>query len=281
MSDIAIEVNDISKYVPEKPGRFSVFSQHSDNSNRKRILDSISLNVKAGEIFGLIGLNGAGKTSLIKLILDLEAMEPVKGREERRKNGKAAQSRSNDSYIKIFGHDNQKITAKSYCGYLPEKLKISPQLTAMDYIKITAKAYGVSYRKERVQELAQRLDIQYEQLSQRLGKYSKGMMQKVGLIALLAVDSKILILDEPMSGLDVFARAKLRDILINCRDEGKTIFLSSHILSDVELLCDNILIIHQGQNMFFGSPAELREQHYAKSGNTNISFEECFLQKVS
>jgi len=204
-----------------------------------RRLSAVSLKIAAGEYFGLVGMNGAGKTSLIKCILDFCAPE--------------------EGEITIFGQPATKVVARAPAAYLPERFQAAAHLRGEQFLKRMMQLYQVPYRQEEALELFDILSLAPGALTLPLGKHSKGMAQKIGLVACLLSGRELLILDEPMSGLDPYARVKLKTLLQARRQtltRRPTLILSSHMLVDVEALCDRIAILHQGELQFVGSPAE-------------------------
>ncbi|MDP2205202.1 MAG: ABC transporter ATP-binding protein [Alphaproteobacteria bacterium] len=204
------------------------------------VIEGISFDVQAGETFGLIGLNGAGKTTLIKIILGL--MDSAAGK------------------VEVFGRQTLDPEAKARTAYLPEKFEPPPFLSGLEFVKFSLDLYGRSYSKEAVLEAADRVALLRHALPRRVNTYSKGMRQKTGLIGTWMTECPLLILDEPMSGLDPRARVLVKDEIMKCRSRGMTVFLSSHILSDMDELCDRIAVLHDGAIQFVGTPAALREQ---------------------
>lgn len=202
-----------------------------------QVLHDISLDVKSGETFGLIGLNGAGKTTLIKIILGLK--DQISGD------------------ITVAGHKAGSDDAKKQLAYLPERFDPAWFLTAYEFIKFTLSLYKRKMDKAAADTLAEKLGLKVSYLSKKAQTYSKGMRQKLGLMSTFMTDSPLLILDEPMSGLDPLARAQVKGLVAEARAQGRTTFLSSHILSDMEELCDRIAILHGGRILFIGKPADL------------------------
>lgn len=205
------------------------------------VLSDASLTLQPGEIFGLIGVNGAGKTTLIKIILDLITRD------------------SGD--VNVFSHASTTLEARRYLSYLPEKFQPSRYLRGVEYLKLSLSYYGKKLDLERARSGAAKLDLNPDVLSAKVGSYSKGMGQKLGLLGAFMVDAPLLILDEPMSGLDPGARIKLKHMLLHTKQEGRTVFFSSHILSDIDEICDRIGVIHQGRLFYVGSPAEFKSRY--------------------
>jgi ABC-2 type transport system ATP-binding protein len=199
------------------------------------ILDGINLSLKNNEIFGLIGLNGIGKTTLIKIILDLLD--------------------ANDGTVEIFGKNSTLTESRKNLAYLPEKFQPSPFLKGREFLNIFCKQEkNEKLNLEKVYYLADLLALDRNVLDLRISKYSKGMIQKLGLVGTFLNEAKLVILDEPMSGLDPKARICLKDLLKECKNNGKTIFFSSHILADIDEICDRIGILHNKKICFTGQP---------------------------
>lgn len=202
------------------------------------VLDGISFDLKPGEIFGLVGLNGAGKTTLIKILLDL--------------------AEANSGRASIFGEPCNTVKARERISYLPEKFSPSRYLKGDEYLSLALSYYGKKLDKDAARQLARDLDLNPDVLSRKVGGYSKGMGQKLGLIGAFMVDQPFMILDEPMSGLDPRARIALKEVMLRARKEGKTLFFSSHILSDIDEICDRIGIIHNSKLVYLGTAAEFK-----------------------
>lgn len=205
------------------------------------VLQSLDLEVRAGECLALVGLNGAGKTSLIKCLLDFLPAD--------------------SGSIEIFGQPHHLPASRQPLGFLPEQFLPPYYLTGGEFIRYLLQLQGLRYDASRVAAMLAALDLAPAALSQTVRQYSKGMTQKLGLAACLLGDKRLYVLDEPMSGLDPRAHALLRQQLARLRDAGATLFLTSHNLADVELLCDRLAILHAGQIRFIGTPAECRQQY--------------------
>ncbi len=218
------------------------------------IIENISFDVKKGETFGLIGLNGVGKTTLIKTILGL--IEASQGS------------------VSLFGKETLEADSKSMIAYLPEKFEPPFFLSGMEFVKFSLDLYKRPFSEQAVLEAADRVSLSREALRRRVNTYSKGMRQKVGLMGTWLTGCPLLILDEPMSGLDPRARVLVKDEIVACRNQGMTVFLSTHILSDMDELCDRIGVIHDKSLRFLGKPAELREK------TKNDSLERAFLKII-
>ncbi len=207
---------------------------------KTRVIHGISLDIAEGETFGLIGLNGAGKTTLIKSILGLRDV--------------------NAGNIHIFGHERADAQSRRNYAYLPERFDPPWFLSGIEFIKFSMNLYGLSFADDVARQAAVRLALDPAALDRRVQTYSKGMRQKLGLIATVMTGCGLFILDEPMSGLDPRARAAVKDMLLENKAQGRTIFLSSHILSDMDEICDRVGVLHEGYLRYLGPPAGLKAQ---------------------
>jgi len=201
---------------------------------KKRILDGISFRVREREIFGFIGPNGAGKTTTLKILMGL--------------------IRATSGEASILGHDVSEISFRRQIGFLPEQPYFYDYLTGREILRFYAKLSGVAQarRERRVAQLLELVGLA-ESGDTRLRSYSKGMLQRIGVAQALVHDPQVVFLDEPMSGLDPVGRKEVRDIILRLRDEGKTIFMNTHILSDVEMVCDRVAIIASGRIRYEGA----------------------------
>jgi ABC-2 type transport system ATP-binding protein len=195
---------------------------------KREILKGVSLSVAAGEIFGYLGPNGAGKTTTLKCVLGL--IFPDRGK------------------IEVFGHSSFSTKGKERLGYLPENPYFYDYLTAAEFLDFYAQLFGLK-RKDKEDKIATLLRlVGMEKVRDlQLRKFSRGMLQRVGLAQALINDPALLFLDEPLGGLDPLGRRELRDIIVRLKQEGKTIFLCSHILQDIEMICDRVAIIVGGR----------------------------------
>ncbi len=205
-----------------------------------KVIQGLGLEVSHGQTFGLIGLNGAGKTTLIKAILGLREC--------------------NKGTITIEGKDRHHPDSKKLIAYLPERFEPPWFLTGIEFLKFTTNLYGVSHDQDKVFAASERLALDPHVLKNRVQTYSKGMRQKLGLLATLLTECPLLILDEPMSGLDPQARTMVKGMLQEVRAAGRTIFLSSHILADMNEICDRVSVLSAGQLIFTGTPEELKKE---------------------
>jgi ABC-2 type transport system ATP-binding protein len=205
-----------------------------------RALDDLSLSIDEGQIFGFLGANGAGKTTTLKLLMRL--IFPTSGS------------------ARILGHDIHDVRMHRRIGYLPENPYFYDYLTARELVEYCAELFGLTApeRRKRAADLLARVKLDEKRWDTQLRKFSKGMLQRVGLAQSLVNDPEIVFLDEPMSGLDPVGRREVRDLIASLRDEGKTVFMCSHILSDIEVLCDRVAILKRGRLAQAGYLDELR-----------------------
>jgi ABC-2 type transport system ATP-binding protein len=203
-----------------------------------RALDRLSLQVESGEVFGFLGPNGAGKTTTLKLLMQL--IFPSAGRAE------------------ILGRPVGDVAVRQRIGYLPENPYFYDYLTAEELLSYFASLFGFSAadRKARVARLLDQVGIAAERRLQ-LRKFSKGMLQRVGIAQALINDPEVVFLDEPMSGLDPLGRREVRALILRLRDEGRTVFFSSHILADAEALCSRVAILAGGRLTATGALSEM------------------------
>jgi ABC-2 type transport system ATP-binding protein len=216
-----------------------------------RALDGLSLTVEGGEIFGFLGANGAGKTTTLKLLMRL--IYPTAGR------------------ARILGRDINDVDVHARIGYLPENPYFYDYLTARELLEYFAELFGYDYkeRRQRAIDLLTRVRLDEKSWDKQLRKFSKGMLQRVGLAQAIINDPEIIFLDEPMSGLDPVGRREVRDLISSLRARGKTVFMCSHILSDIEVLCDRVAIMRRGRLAETGRLEELR-QRAGESGRVEI-----------
>jgi ABC-2 type transport system ATP-binding protein len=204
----------------------------------KRALSPLNLTVEEGEIFGFLGPNGAGKTTTLKLLMGL--VFPTSGT------------------ARILGMDLDDRRMKAQIGFLPERPYFYDHLTARELLHYYGQLSGVpaKQRGRRVDEVLRLVGVP-EAGNLQLRKFSKGMLQRVGIAQAILHDPRIVFFDEPMSGLDPMGRREVRDLMEQLKSQGKTVFFSTHILSDAEALCDRVAIMHLGQLRRVGAVAEL------------------------
>ncbi len=209
----------------------------------RTVLDGVTLDVSAGECFGLVGINGAGKTTLLKCLLDF--------------------ARADAGTLTLFGCSSLKPVARSQLAFLPERFVPPYYLTGADFLDYMGQLHGVVRDAGQRQQLLKAVDLDAVALERPVRQLSKGMAQKLGLLACLQSGKPLLVLDEPMSGLDPKARASVKHHLLELRDRGRTLFFSTHLLHDAEVLCDRLAILHGGAVAFVGSPAQCCERYSA------------------
>jgi ABC-2 type transport system ATP-binding protein len=204
----------------------------------KRALHPLQLTVEDGEIFGFLGPNGAGKTTTLKLLMGL--VFPTAGS------------------ARILGRDWTDPSVKAQIGFLPEQPYFYDYLTAHELLEYYGQLSGVpaKQRKQRVEQVLEQVGL-HDVQGVQLRKFSKGMLQRVGIGQAILHDPKLVFFDEPMSGLDPMGRREVRDLMEQLKHEGKTVFFSTHILSDAEALCDRVAIIHKGELRGVGAVEDL------------------------
>jgi len=235
MSDSVVVVSDLKKTF-RKP-----FS-----GKKVEAVRGVSFEVARGEVFGFVGPNGAGKTTSIKMLTGL--IFPTGGR------------------ATIFGETVPSPRAMTRVGFLPENPYVYPYLTPREFVALCGRLSGLSRAKlgKRVEEVIARVGMT-EAIDRPVRALSKGMTQRVGLASALVHDPDLLILDEPMSGLDPVGRKDVRDLILEERARGKTVFFSTHILSDVETLCDRVCILRKGSVVVSGKLQELLKSEHART----------------
>ncbi|MEK7723252.1 MAG: ABC transporter ATP-binding protein [Acidobacteriota bacterium] len=194
-----------------------------------RALDGLTLNVESGQIFGFLGGNGAGKTTTIKILMSL--IFPSAGS------------------AKILGQDISDVKMRARIGYCPENPYFYDYLTARELMMYFSELFGLdkAKSKQKTEELLTKVGLEEASWNKQLRKFSKGMLQRTGLAQSLINDPEIVFLDEPMSGLDPIGRREIRELIAELREKGTTVFMSTHILSDIEALCDNVAILRKGK----------------------------------
>jgi ABC-2 type transport system ATP-binding protein len=216
-SDVIIETRSLTKVYRDFWGREKV-----------RALKALDLEVRRGEIFGLLGPNGSGKTTTIKLILGL--LFPTNGR------------------ALVFGRDATDVSKNERIGYLPEESYLYRFLNAEETLDFYGRLFKIprAVRRQRVADLIEMVGLDWAKRRQ-LKEYSKGMTRRIGLAQALINDPELIVLDEPTTGLDPIGTREMKDLIIKLREEGKTILMCSHLLADVQDVCDRIAILYQGE----------------------------------
>ena len=230
------------------------FTSREFRRNTKVALQGLDLEVNVGEVFGFIGPNGAGKTTTINVLLGF--VPPTAGE------------------ASLFGIDVRQPIARQRIGYLPEMTYYYKFLTGEELLRFYARIFGLppAEASRRIDQLLRLVELESAR-HRPIKTYSKGMQQRVGLAQALINNPDLLILDEPTSGLDPLGRMKVREIIQRLKNEGKTVFFSSHELGEVETVCDRVAIINQGELKAAGRVSELVAQHQA-------SLEKAFLTIV-
>jgi ABC-2 type transport system ATP-binding protein len=228
MATAAIEIENLTKDYP-----FGFL-----NLKKKTSLEGLNMSVEEGEVFGFLGPNGAGKTTTIKLLVGL--IFPTAGT------------------ARVLGKSISDISMHADIGYLPEQPYFYDYLTAAELLDYFARFHNLpaQVRQTRVDLMLKKVGLETARKIQ-LRKYSKGMLQRVGLAQAIVHDPKVVILDEPMSGLDPVGRREVRDIILELKQAGKTVLFSTHILSDAEMLCDRVGVIVGGKLRGVGAPDEI------------------------
>jgi len=223
--------------------------------DRARAVDGVTFEINRGEVFGLLGPNGSGKSTTIKVLLGL--LRPTKGR------------------VAVFGLPPSDVETKKRIGYLPEESFLYPFLNARETLDYYAKLFEIDHRtrERRIDELLDMVGLKSAQFRQ-VREYSKGMQRRIGLAQALINDPELLILDEPTSGLDPLGRMKVREIIQRLRNEGRTVFFSSHELGEVETVCDRVAMLHQGELKAEGRVQDLVREHQ------QINLEQVFLKII-
>lgn len=216
---------------------------------RVEAVRGIGFSVSRGESFGFLGPNGAGKTTTIKILMGL--MRPTGGD------------------VRLFGLRVPDRKAREKVGFMPENPYVYPYLTPREFVTTCARLSGMrgAALRDRVQHVLRQTGIAYA-ASRQVRQLSKGMLQRTGLAAALVADPELLVLDEPMSGLDPGGRKEVRDMILDERRQGRTIFFSTHILSDVPALCDHMAILQKGQTVIAGRLDELLQREVRRTDVT-------------
>ncbi len=235
---IAIRISDVAK-------RYS----------RLQVLDGVDLEVGEGEFFGLVGVNGAGKTTCIKGLLDFTSIDA--------------------GSFEIFGVSHRETRSRERLAFLPERFLPPYYLSGRDFLDYMGRLHGRVTGEDERRDMCERLDLDPGALAKSVREYSKGMAQKLGLAACFLSGKDLFVLDEPMSGLDPKARLLVKRHLQAYRAQGRTVFISTHMLSDVEELCDRMGILHDGKLRFVGSPQECRDDYSSET------LEEAYLSCIS
>ena len=243
--DVAIELKNICRS----------FKNHFWQ-NKKQVLKDVSLKIYKGEIFGFLGPNGAGKTATIKIITGL--------------------IRPDSGSIKIFEHPANALEVKKRIGFLPESPYFYEHLTGYEFLKISALLSNQKDYKSVILGLLEKVGLKHA-VRLQLRKYSRGMLQRIGIAQALVAEPELLILDEPLTGLDPIGRKEIKDIILEQKAKGNTVFFSSHILPDAEAVCDRIGIIIDGQIIKVGELNKLLKKGLKTD---EITLEDWFVKQI-
>lgn len=229
----AVLIENLSKYLDEK-----------------QVLFDVNLSIFSGEVFGFLGPNGAGKTTTMKAILGL--------------------IRPDEGTISILGDTTLSNETKEKIGFMPENTYLYKYLTGREFLRFNGKFFQIPdvELEERIEEILHKVGL-HTAGDKLLAKYSKGMLQRIGLGQAIINNPSIVFLDEPMSGLDPIGRKMVKDLILELKSKGTTVFFNTHILSDVESICDSFAIIHQGHLVASEKVKDLKEP-----------LEEYFIQKI-
>jgi ABC-2 type transport system ATP-binding protein len=228
------------------------FRDVSKSFGRVPVLRGVSFDVSAGQSLALAGENGAGKTTLLKCMLDFCNMDTGE--------------------ILVHGVSSDRPEARARLAYLPERFVPPWFLTGHEFVRFMLDLACAQRSEQDIGAMLAALGLGSASLDRPVRTYSKGMTQMLGLAACFLTSRDLFVLDEPMSGLDPSARARVKDILRSLKTEGRTLLLTSHSLADVEEICDHMTVLHRGAVAFYGSPQDLRERH----GETSL--ERAFLK---
>jgi len=223
----------------------------------KLVLDEVELEVKEGEFFGLVGMNGSGKSTLIKSILDLIGIDSGK--------------------ITIHNHTHTKVMSREDVAYLPDRFSPPAHLRGSDFIQYMLRLHGTDCDQKRINSILDGLELDKAILQESVNKLSKGMTQKLGLASCLLSKKSLLILDEPMSGLDPRARVLFKKQLVLLKQSGVTVFFSSHVLADVEELADTMAVLHNNKIYYSGTTEKFKEEF--SGSNVEQAYMNCIEKK--
>jgi len=237
------------------------YPKQINRSPAHHALKGVSFALKKGQTLGLIGQNGAGKSTSIRLIMGY--MRPDKGR------------------VVVLQNKNNSPATRKHIGYLPETSTFPPNLTCMELLHFAGRCCDMPGKliAERSESLLTRLGI-FDARNRRLSEYSKGMQQRASFAAALIHDPELLILDEPMSGLDPIGRAEIIALIHDLRGQGKSILFCSHLLDDVQRITDDVAILHLGHVLYDGAIADLCAQQAQRSGKSSLSLQDAFVSVV-
>jgi ABC-2 type transport system ATP-binding protein len=218
------------------------------------VLQNVAFQVEPGTAVGLVGVNGAGKTTIIKCLLDFCNVDSGK--------------------IDIFGMPHSAASSRQRLAYLPERFIPPHYLSGREFLRFMQSVAGIAVQKTSAEQSALQFGLDKEALDRPVRLLSKGMTQKLGLAACMILSRELMVLDEPMSGLDPHARAQVKNVFRDLKKDGRTLFFTSHSLADIEEICDHMLVLHRGQIAFSGQPRQLSRMF----GDVNL--EQAFLRCI-
>ena len=205
------------------------------------MLESIDLEVPKGNFYGLVGMNGSGKTTMIKAMLDLVSID----------NG----------FITLFGKSHRSVSSREQVTYLPDRFSPPIHLKCKDFIQYMLELHSSRQSDKEIHEMLDALELDRKTMESSVGRLSKGMTQKLGLTSCLLSRKSLLILDEPMSGLDPKARVLFKKQLFRLKEQGVTLFFSSHVLADVDELADRMAVLHKSRILYEGTSTEFKQTY--------------------
>ena len=205
------------------------------------MLENIDLEVPKGNFYGLVGVNGSGKSTMIKAMLDLVSID--------------------DGLISLFGKSHRSVCSREQVAYLPDRFSPPVHLKCKDFIQYMLELHSSRQSKKEIHEMLDALELDRKTMESSVGRLSKGMTQKLGLTSCLLSRKSLLILDEPMSGLDPKARVLFKKQLFRLKEQGTTLFFSSHVLADVDELADKMAVLHKSRILYEGSSTEFKQTY--------------------
>ena len=222
------------------------------------VLDKVDLEVTKGEFLGLVGMNGSGKSTLIKAVLDLIGIDA--------------------GAISIEGRSHRDVNARDNIAYLPDRFSPPAHLRGQDFIQYMLRLQGTRCNQQQIENILDGLELDKTVMRDSVNKLSKGMTQKLGLASCLLSGKSLLILDEPMSGLDPRARVLFKTQLARLKQQGATVFFSSHVLADVEEMADSMAVLHNSKIYFSGTPENFKQQYHGE--NVEQAYMNCIEKPV-
>lgn len=224
----------------------------------KVVLNGVDLEIKPGKFFGLVGMNGSGKTTLIKAVLDLISIDA--------------------GSITIQNRSHRMVNSRENIAYLPDRFSPPVHLRGQDFIQYMLRLHGSDCNQPQIDNILDGLELDKVSMQESVNRLSKGMTQKLGLASCLLSGKSLLILDEPMSGLDPRARVLFKKQLAELKQQGATVFFSSHVLADVEEMANTMAVLHNSKIYFSGSPEVFKRQYEGE--NVEQAYMNCIENKV-